>query len=209
MSENTTTPAPSRRSVVRTAAWAVPAVSLVTAAPAFAATGDPVQRGTLDVVYHTGTRVAWATGTASVVVQQLDVRNLGPEPIPAGALTIVVDMPEEWGNSVSWVSGTGNYEGNLDTTRWNMPTFGSNTVTFTSKPGANAMAAGEKIEFLTLAGGSNWAWTTTTRGRGNTIKISAFAGGSDSNGAFYFAPDELGAAVTNVVGLGVWTAGTP
>ncbi|MGN0062599.1 MAG: hypothetical protein ACI379_00020 [Nocardioides sp.] len=34
--------APSRRSVVRTAAWAVPAVSVVSAAPAFAATGEPV-----------------------------------------------------------------------------------------------------------------------------------------------------------------------
>ncbi|MGN0063499.1 MAG: hypothetical protein ACI379_04600 [Nocardioides sp.] len=33
--------APSRRTVVRTAAWAVPAVSIVTAAPAFAASGDP------------------------------------------------------------------------------------------------------------------------------------------------------------------------
>jgi hypothetical protein len=31
---------PSRRAVVRTAAWAVPAVSVVTAAPAFAASGD-------------------------------------------------------------------------------------------------------------------------------------------------------------------------
>lgn len=33
--------APSRRTVIRTAAWAAPAVTLVTAAPAFAASGDP------------------------------------------------------------------------------------------------------------------------------------------------------------------------
>lgn len=45
---------PSRRSVVRTAAWAVPAVTLVTAAPAFAASGGEVtyQTVTRDFVFH-------------------------------------------------------------------------------------------------------------------------------------------------------------
>lgn len=72
-----TTAAPSRRTMLRgaaTAAWAVPAISIASAAPAFAASWDPVDAGASTLVRSAN------ANTATLSLRMLT----GAAPLPAG-----------------------------------------------------------------------------------------------------------------------------
>lgn len=99
-----TTPSPrplSRRGLTRTAIWAAPAVTLVAAAPAYAASGD---KAVLQVVSASGYWLPGSTATAGTFRFSLSLRNAGTldatggivfvRPSPTGAaLTLSAPPP--------------------------------------------------------------------------------------------------------------------
>lgn len=76
----------SRRAVVRTAAWSVPVISLATAAPAFAASGDMITLNSPPTAFTSGD---WGYGPLNVTV-----KNAGAAPV-AGA-TVSFTSSQAW-----------------------------------------------------------------------------------------------------------------
>ena len=94
-------PQPTRRTLLRTAAWSVPVVTVATAAPAYATSGVTGSIG-----------IAIWTGTANVVsndvrVNGVKVQNNTNAALPAMNWQVTITMDPSWGTSGSWSGGTG------------------------------------------------------------------------------------------------------
>lgn len=112
-----TQPNPSRRTVVRTAAWAVPAVTLVTAAPAFAASANYTDLSTTVAPPGVG-RVADAPN--KVEVPATTFVNSGDLPVEGILVSVTASLPivtiEVMGYDVGDLAGLGIIAGGLGTT---------------------------------------------------------------------------------------------
>ena len=94
-------PQPTRRTLLRTAAWSVPVVTVATAAPAYATSGVTGSIG-----------IAIWTGTANVVsndvrVNGVKVQNNTNAALPAMNWQVTITMDPSWGTSGSWSGGAG------------------------------------------------------------------------------------------------------
>jgi len=120
---------PSRRSVIRASVWAVPAVSIVAAAPAFASSVAPALSARSDGFEQD-------PESGGTYFFGIFVTNTGSGPIPAGGL--VAFLPDSRSYSYSGYSA-GQWEDGYD------PLSGATTFTYISE-----LAAGEETEGLSL-----------------------------------------------------------
>lgn len=142
---------PSRRGVIRASVWAVPAVSIVAAAPAFAASVAPALSARSD-----GSEEDPDSG--GTFFFGIYVTNTGSGPIPAGGL--VAFLPDSGGYSYSGSSGV----------QWSYGYDALNevtTFTYTSE-----LAAGAETEGLSLL-------INRTQSSAPTAYLSAAAAGYD------------------------------
>lgn len=140
---------PTRRSVIRASVWAVPAVSIVAAAPAFAASGAPALSARSD-----GSEQDPDSG--GTFFFGIYVTNTGSGPIPAGGL--VAFLPDSRAYSFSGYSGlqwSHGYDALNEVT----------TFTYTSE-----LAAGAATEGLSLL-------INRTRSPAPTASLSVVAAG--------------------------------
>lgn len=148
--------APSRRNVLKGAAWATPAVVVASAAPAFAASpgtgGGSLAAPILRADDFGGLRVL-LTGERPFVVNDLRIHNDGLVPLEAGQLVVTIETPTEWGNGLTWDATRAGQV--LPNAEWDFSVQGR-VATFTSRPGANAIAPGAYID--PLPAGLDWAW---------------------------------------------------
>ncbi|WP_028474832.1 hypothetical protein [Nocardioides alkalitolerans] len=127
------TTTPSRRSLLRASVWAAPAVSVVAAAPAFAASTPGEPRPTLAGRADGPSEYADSGST----VYGIYVTNTGTEPIAGGTLTALLPDPGD-GYSFSGVAGM----------LWNYAdTFPDGQIAFRYDP---ELAAGEESDILLL-----------------------------------------------------------
>jgi hypothetical protein len=177
-----TTATHSRRGLLKTAAWSVPAVTVASAAPAFAAS-DPV---TFAVPQFTGSRAI--TGVDVVRVNLLQIRNTSAVPLRAGELVISIDMPEHWGNAVAWDQATAAMsEPSAD---WDI-TYGANTITFAAKAGKFPIAADTTAVLLSTD--VDWAWTVTGDNGSTVGSISVFVSTRSQAHTVFTHTDLIGA----------------
>lgn len=138
----------SRRNVVRTAAWSVPAVSIAAGSPAFAASSP---EGTLEfkLAQFTGTRGANSVlpgGTGWFRVQNMEIRNTGPDALPAGLLVFTITVPTQWGNV------TGPTPARPLPTGWSVSGYGTRTITLTPAATIGAIPANGDYDIADLGG---------------------------------------------------------
>lgn len=123
------TPAPTRRSVLRAAAWSVPAVTVATAAPAYASSNaDDTASGAFSLLSLGGAEWQPFGSPPHLRVAGLQVRSTRTSPvIPAQALTVSVTFPNHFvrylGSNVDlfvtevasgWTAGEPRYLGSGD-----------------------------------------------------------------------------------------------
>lgn len=141
-----------RRTLVRTAAWSVPVVSIAVAAPAFAASGA-------SSTIVGGAAVKWSNGNEKHVSWDLTLTN---GPVAIDTITITFSYaPTSTGPFTSFeIYGYSATTGPRDTT-WTYPPIGAPTSTVTATH-VNDIAAGSTTLIHTdFAGGDNAAGTVT------------------------------------------------
>lgn len=144
-------PSPSRRGLMKSTAWAVPAITLTTAAPAFAVSSSKV---TFTITEFSGTELP-KIGNDVIAVTDVAVLNSSDVDLPAGQLVVTISTPAEWGPAQGWdVSSTSP----LSLTAPWIITYGARSVVFTSRDGYNAIPA--NTEWDPLAASRDWQWTT-------------------------------------------------
>ena len=144
MNDQSSTLNTSRRSVLRTAAWSVPVVTLATAAPAFA---DSSATGTIAVTTFTGSTER--LGDDGIRVNGLRIVNNTDRVLPAINFQVAITMDPSWGVSGAYWGGTGIRE---------MPASyapGQNPVLFTL-PTTEPLAIGGSAQLL--FGGNDLRW---------------------------------------------------
>lgn len=143
--------AASRRALMKSAAWSVPAITVVAATPAYARSTTPTV--TFDVDDFGGERVLITP--RSFVVNDIRIHNTGSEPLEAGQLVVTIESPAEWGNATGeW--DTTRAAQTLPNTTWDV-SFNGRVATFTSLAGANPIPVGGVLDPLPI--GLDWAWT--------------------------------------------------
>ena len=115
--------APSRRTLTRTAAWAVPAVVLASAAPAFAVSGDVSLTSTWQLT--TDEDIAWAqVGDLVWTVQGADLAA-------GSSVTLVVSDPNANLEGYIWLEARSGLQGAVIGSHA-VPTGGTTTLSFTT-----------------------------------------------------------------------------